>query len=197
MSFLVSPGIATSEIDLTAGASAVSVSDAAFVGPFQWGPAATVLSVDSEDVLVRTFGKPDDVTAPFWFTAQSFLAYSNLLRVCRVLATAALNATGAAKSLTGTVSATAPTPTFTGAGGFTTAGLQPGQTLVIGSTTYVINAITNSTVFTPSGQENSVTRSASAPAQARTRSRAAHQAHSPSPPAATPPRVQRRRSQRN
>lgn len=148
MPFQVSPGIGFSEIDLTAGAKTVSVSDAAFAGPFQWGPASVVKTVDSEDALVRQFGRPDDVIASSWFSAQAFLAYSNLLRVVRVLASTALNASGAAKTLTGTVSATAPTPAWTGAGGFTTVGLVAGQSLLIGSTLYTVNSITNATAFT-------------------------------------------------
>jgi hypothetical protein len=137
MAFQVSAGVVVSETDLTAGAQTVSVSDAAFAGPFNWGPALDPQNVDSEDVLVRTFGKPDDDIAAFWFSAQSFLAYSNLLHVVRALADGALNATAAAKALTGTVSAVANSNVFiTSSNTFVTADLVTGQTLRISNTDY-------------------------------------------------------------
>ncbi len=103
MSFQVSPGVNFSEVDLTAGAQQVSVSDAAFAGPFNWGPALDPQNIGSEDDLVRSFGKPDDTIAPYWFSAAAFLAYSNLLHVVRSLPAGALNATAGAKALTGTL----------------------------------------------------------------------------------------------
>src|ERR1035437_2306576 len=107
MSFQVSPGVNVSELDLTAGARAGSVSDAAFAGPFLWGPALEVRSIGSEDDLVKVFGKPDDTIYSYWFTAQSFLAYSSLLRVVRAITAQALNSTGSAKALASSVIGTA------------------------------------------------------------------------------------------
>jgi hypothetical protein len=103
MAFQVSPGVNFSEVDLTAGAQQVSVSDAAFAGPFNWGPGLAAQNIGSEDDLVRIFGKPDDTIAPYWFSASAFLAYSNLLHVVRSLPPAALNATAGAKQMAGKV----------------------------------------------------------------------------------------------
>jgi hypothetical protein len=103
MAFQVSPGVNFSEVDLTAGTQQVSVSDAAFAGPFNWGPGLEATNIGSEDDLVRIFGKPDDTIAAYWFAAQSFLAYSNLLHVVRALPTGAMNATAGSKERTGLV----------------------------------------------------------------------------------------------
>jgi phage tail sheath protein FI len=154
MAFQVSPGIATSELDFTAGTQQVSVSDAAFAGPFVWGPALDPQNIGSEDDLVKRFGKPDDVVAPSWFSAQSFLAYSNLLHCVRAIGAGALNSTPTAKALLGTVTATGNSTTWTGGGGFvtgfgtTTPTIVAGQRLSIGSVIYTVNAVTNSSSFT-------------------------------------------------
>jgi phage tail sheath protein FI len=154
MAFQVSPGIATSELDFTAGTQQVSVSDAAFAGPFVWGPALDPQNIGSVDDLVKRFGKPDDVVAPYWFSAQSFLAYSNLLHCVRAIGAGALNSTPTAKALLGTVTATGNSTTWTGGGGFvtgfgtTTPTIVAGQRLSIGSVIYTVNAVTNSSSFT-------------------------------------------------
>ena len=92
MAFQVSPGVNVSEIDLTAGVQTVSLSAGAFVGPFQWGPALDVVNIGSEADLVQRFGKPDTDTYAYWFSAASFLAYSNQLKVVRAISDDALNA---------------------------------------------------------------------------------------------------------
>lgn len=83
MPFPVSAGVNVSEIDLTAGIPAVSVSTGAFAGKFNWGPVNDVVQVTSEAQLVDKFSKPDNNTAIGFFTAANFLAYSNDLRVVR------------------------------------------------------------------------------------------------------------------
>lgn len=148
MAFQVSPGINVSEIDLTAGIQQVSVSDGACAGPFQWGPALEVTSIASEDDLVKVFGKPDNTIYTYWFNAQSFLAYSNLLRVVRAVSSGALNATASKKTLTGTVTGSNAGYSFTSANGFSTTAIVKGQTLVINAATYTVNSITNSSSFT-------------------------------------------------
>jgi hypothetical protein len=93
MAFQVSPGVKTSEVDLTAGVQTISTSAAAFAGPFAWGPALESTSIGSESSLVQIFGKPDSEQFEYWFSAASFLAYSNQLRVVRAIAATAVNAT--------------------------------------------------------------------------------------------------------
>lgn len=152
MAFQVSPGVIFSETDLTAAAQQVSVSDAAFAGPFVWGPALVAQNIGAEDELVATFGKPDDTTAPFWFTAASFLAYSDLLHCVRAIGPAALNATAAAKTLAGTVFANGAN--FSSNAGFTTTTLLVGQTVTVNAVTYTVTAVTNTTAFATSPTPN-------------------------------------------
>src|SRR5579872_3459419 len=152
MAFQVSPGILVSEVDFTAATQTVSVSNAGFAGPFRWGPVLDVMDVSSEDDLVQQFAAPDDTIAQYWFSAQSFLAYSNLLKVVRVVTANALNSTALSKLLSGTVDAANGTATFTthSASGFLTTGLVKGQSLIIGTTPYVVNSVVNTTAFTTS-----------------------------------------------
>ena len=83
MAFQVSPGVNVSEIDATTVVPAVSTSTGAVAGAFQWGPIDVARQVSSEDELVQIFGKPDSTTALTFFTAASFLAYSNSLFISR------------------------------------------------------------------------------------------------------------------
>jgi hypothetical protein len=84
MAFLVSPGVNTSEIDLTTAVPAVGTSTGATVGFFRWGPANTVIQVSSESDLVQKFFAPDGNTAASFLSAANFLSYGNDLRVVRV-----------------------------------------------------------------------------------------------------------------
>ena len=102
MAFQVSPGINVSEIDLTASIPAVSVSTGAIAGAFKWGPANSVTQITSETDLVSKFGAPDNSTANVFFTAASFLAYSNDLYVVRAAnASSSFNATANSNTATG------------------------------------------------------------------------------------------------
>jgi phage tail sheath protein FI len=84
MAFLVSPGVNTSEIDLTTAVPAVGTSTGATVGFFRWGPANTVVQISSESDLVQKFFAPDGNTAASFLSATNFLSYGNDLRVVRV-----------------------------------------------------------------------------------------------------------------
>jgi phage tail sheath protein FI len=91
MAFLVSPGVNTSEIDLTTSVPAVGTSTGATVGVFRWGPANTIIQVSSESDLVQKFSEPDSNTAGSFISAANFLAYGNDLRVVRAVSTAAVD----------------------------------------------------------------------------------------------------------
>jgi phage tail sheath protein FI len=54
-------------------------------GAFQWGPVDEVTTVESENNLVEKFGRPDDQTANYFFTAANFLSYGNNLQLIRVI----------------------------------------------------------------------------------------------------------------
>ena len=83
MPFQVSPGVNVSEIDLTTVVPAVSTTDGAIAGVFNWGPVKERVLIDSETQLVARFGRPTNENAETWFTAASFLSYGNKLNVAR------------------------------------------------------------------------------------------------------------------
>ena len=84
MPFQVSPGVNVSEIDLTTVIPAVSTTEGAIAGRFNWGPVDQRILVDTEDALVSQFQKPDSNNFRQFFTAANFLAYGNKLFVVRV-----------------------------------------------------------------------------------------------------------------
>ena len=92
MPFQVSPGVNTSEIDLTTIVPGISSIDAGFAGCFRWGPVNDVKLIDSEDLLVETFQSPDANTYISFLTAANFLTYSSALHVVRTTNTAMKNA---------------------------------------------------------------------------------------------------------
>ena len=94
MAFQISPGVNTSEIDLTTVVPGVSSVDAGFSGAFRWGPINEVTLIDSEDLLTQRFQKPDANTFVSFFTAANFLQYSNRLHLVRCATSAARNASG-------------------------------------------------------------------------------------------------------
>lgn len=83
MAYQLSPGVAWSEIDLTTVVPAVSTTEGAFAGHFDWGPINEVVTIANEVELVRWFGRPSNNTAVSFFTAANFLAYGDNLRVVR------------------------------------------------------------------------------------------------------------------
>ena len=92
MAFQVSPGINVSEIDLTTVVPNVATSIGAIAGGFNWGPVLERTNITTENDLVRVFGKPDDITSPWFHTAANYLAYSNNLIVVRNVLAGAKNA---------------------------------------------------------------------------------------------------------
>lgn len=92
MAFQISPGVNVSEVDLTTVVPSVLTTAGAFAGAFSWGPVNKRVTVDSEITLVSKFGKPDTNTAASFFTAASFLAYGNNLKVVRAVGAGARNA---------------------------------------------------------------------------------------------------------
>ena len=85
MSFLKSPGVHVREIDLTTIVPSVSTSIGAIAGPFEKGPVNSVVTVGSEEDLVKVFGKPQNSSNQFetFFTAANFLQYTDQLKVVR------------------------------------------------------------------------------------------------------------------
>jgi phage tail sheath protein FI len=85
MGFQLSPGVNVTEIDLTTTIPAVATSIGALAGPAAWGPVLDPVLVSSEDNMVAMFGKPNNGTANTFFTAASFLSYTNTLWFTRVI----------------------------------------------------------------------------------------------------------------
>ena len=85
MSFLVSPGVAVREIDLTGIVPAVPTTIGAIAGAFEKGPVGSIVRVGSEEELVKIFGEPQNTSNQFetFFTAANFLQYSDQLSVVR------------------------------------------------------------------------------------------------------------------
>lgn len=83
MAFQLSPGVVTSEIDLTTVVPAAGTTTGAFSGVFRWGPIEFPRQIESEVKLVEVFGKPDNNAAVSFFTCANFLSYGNDLRVVR------------------------------------------------------------------------------------------------------------------
>ena len=83
MAFLVSPGVNTSEIDLTNVVVAAATSTGGLAGRFRWGPIEEVMLITDEDNLVEVFQKPNDDNHEQFFTAANFLSYSNAINVVR------------------------------------------------------------------------------------------------------------------
>ena len=92
MAFQVSPGVNTSEIDLTNVVVAAATSTGGTVARFRWGPIEEVTLVTDEDNLVELFQKPNDDTFEQFFTAANFLSYANALNVVRAANTTVGNA---------------------------------------------------------------------------------------------------------
>jgi phage tail sheath protein FI len=88
MSFSVSPGVVVNELALSTVIPAISTSIGGFVGIFEWGPVEQITLVGSETELASSFATPSAATiATDYLTASAFLAYSNSLKVVRVVET--------------------------------------------------------------------------------------------------------------
>ncbi len=105
--FQLSPGVNWSEFDLSEIIPAVATSPGAIAGVFSWGPIGELTLITSEANLVAQFGTPTNQNFETWFTAKSFLDYTNTLWVVRgANTTAACSAISAVSALgnTGSVS---------------------------------------------------------------------------------------------
>jgi len=83
MSFLSSPGVHVREIDLTNIVPSVATTVGAIAMPAKRGPISEITTIGSEEDLLKVFGKPNSSNFEWWFTASSFLQYSDQLKVVR------------------------------------------------------------------------------------------------------------------
>ncbi len=83
---LLSPGVLTREVDLTVGrAENVLDNIGAIAGPFSQGPIDDPIQVETEQELIKKFGKPlsTDAQYEYWMTAASYLTYGGIIKVVR------------------------------------------------------------------------------------------------------------------
>ena len=98
---LVSPGVKVREVDLTVGrADAANDQVGAIAGPFEMGPVNVPILIETEQDLLKTFGKPlsTDAQYDYWLSASSYLSYGGILRVVRTDGPALNNANDAGSS---------------------------------------------------------------------------------------------------
>jgi len=98
---LVSPGVKIREVDLTVGRiDAVNDQVGAIAGPFARGPVNVPVLVETEQDLIKKFGKPsnNDAQYEYWLTASSYLSYGGTLRVIRTDDAGLVNAHAAVSS---------------------------------------------------------------------------------------------------
>lgn len=82
----LSPGIITREVDLTVGrVDNVLDNVGAIAGPFAIGPVEQATTINTEQELINTFGKPisTDAQYEYWMSASSYLSYGGILKVVR------------------------------------------------------------------------------------------------------------------
>lgn len=105
MTFSLSPGVYTREIDLTNSVIGQDSEAGAISGIFAWGPMFQPVLIGSETQLKNRFGPPSNLNAETWFSGANFLGYSNALWVVRTGNTTAntANATYNAVANTGAV----------------------------------------------------------------------------------------------
>lgn len=120
MAIQLSPSVLVREIDLTNVVPAVATSIGAAAIEAAWGPVMDVTTIDSENILVQRFGKPNNYNSANWFAAANFLSYGNNLLVVR---TDTANQRNAVSKLTGSVNGV----TLTSGG----AGYSQGTTTVV------------------------------------------------------------------
>ena len=111
---LVSPGVKVREVDLTVGrVDPVSENVGAFAAPFAQGPVDQAVLIETEDELLKVFGKPyvESDQNVYWYTASSYLSYGGVLRVVRADSSDLKNANAgvAATSTSGNLVGTALT----------------------------------------------------------------------------------------
>ena len=95
----LSPGVITTETNLTTVVPSVLTTAGAYAGAFNWGPGKLITTVDSERTLVDIFYEPDSNTASSFWTAASFLAYGNNLQVVRAVNSGTKNAVTAGSAI--------------------------------------------------------------------------------------------------
>ncbi len=102
----LSPGVLIREVDLTVGrAENVLDNIGAIAGPFAIGPVDEPITIENEQQLIDTYGKPlsTDGQYEYWMAADAFLSYGGILKVVRTDGTNLNNANAGTGSASVTV----------------------------------------------------------------------------------------------
>jgi len=154
MAFQLSPGVLVTEEDRTTVVPSVATTAGAFAGAFKWGPVDEVITIDSENNLVERFGRPDDATAGYFFTAANFLSYGNNLKIVRTVDKAiARNSVSVTSGKITGISITGSANTFTSSASDVTVTVAPPASGITATGTAVIspNAIVSSVTMITRG----------------------------------------------
>jgi len=82
----LSPGVLTREVDLTVGrADNVLDNVGGIAGPFEIGPVDVPITINTEQELINSFGKPrtEYKHYEYWMSASSYLSYGGIINVVR------------------------------------------------------------------------------------------------------------------
>ena len=102
----LSPGVLIREVDQTVGRSENVLDNiGAIAGPFAIGPVDEAITIETEQQLINTYGKPmsTDRQYEYWMSASSFLSYGGILKVIRTGGGSLNNANAAVGSASATV----------------------------------------------------------------------------------------------
>ena len=93
MAFRISPNVTVTEEDSTTVVSSITLGSSGTVGQFSWGPVNEIATIDNEDQLRSTFGRPSATVYESYFDAFNYLTYAQGLRLVRAAGTGTYNAT--------------------------------------------------------------------------------------------------------
>lgn len=99
--FSLSPSVEINESELNGIVQSVATSIGGYAGKFAWGPAFKRIDVDTQQTLLKIFGKPVVSIADDWYSASNYLDYANFLKIVRVVnRTTGKNAVAASTAVT-------------------------------------------------------------------------------------------------
>jgi hypothetical protein len=91
MTFPISPGVYTTETDLTQQVPALGDTTGAIAGPFLWGPIFEPYLVTSQQNYQQIFWTPSNFNPEVWFCGYNFLYFGTSLYVTRCAQTITAN----------------------------------------------------------------------------------------------------------
>ncbi len=99
MAFQLSPGVSTTEVDLSTAIETVSTTSGAYAGFFRWGPVNQRILLGSEPQMAQILQPPTSNNSVFYWSAADFLSYGNSLYVVRANSSGLVNSTASGSPL--------------------------------------------------------------------------------------------------